>query len=96
MKRTGGTRRKTRSKLRKPLRRKGKISISRYFQKLEPGQRVDLIAEPAIQRGMFSRRFIGKSGTVTGMQGRCYEVEVMEGSKAKVLIVHPVHLRRAK
>ncbi|MBW3021882.1 hypothetical protein KY328_03110 [Candidatus Woesearchaeota archaeon] len=32
VKRIGGARRKTRSKMKKPVRRKGKISITKYFQ----------------------------------------------------------------
>lgn len=93
--RKGGFRRKTRSKLSKSPRQKGKISIRRALQSFEDGERVLLVAEPAIQSGMYHPRFHGKSGLVRGQQGECYTVEVKDGSKRKSLIVHPSHLRRA-
>lgn len=91
--RIGGFRRKTRYKLQKPLREKGKISLSKYFKSFETGSRVVLVGEPAVQGGMFFPRFKGKSGVVTGKQGACYTVEIMDGKKAKLLVVHPVHLK---
>ncbi|MBR9702457.1 hypothetical protein GOV10_00330, partial [Candidatus Woesearchaeota archaeon] len=45
--RVGGARRKTRSLMRKNVRKKGKISLRRYLQELEPGQKVALAMEPA-------------------------------------------------
>tara|TARA_Y100000310_G_C20057825_1_gene523561 strand:- start:185 stop:331 length:147 start_codon:yes stop_codon:yes gene_type:complete len=48
-----------------------------------------------VQRGMYHSRFYGKSGSIKGKQGRCYEVLITDGSKQKTLIVHPVHLKRA-
>ncbi|MBT3406512.1 50S ribosomal protein L21e [Candidatus Woesearchaeota archaeon] len=92
--RVGGSRRKTRHKLQKSRRQKGKISISRFFQELEPGVRVCFKAEPAIQGGMYPRRFHGGSGLVKGRRGSCYLVEARDGNKEKTFIVHPVHLRK--
>ncbi len=94
MKRTGTSRRKTRSKLHKVTGTKGKISISRYFAKYEIGDRVALKAEPAVQKGMYFPRFHGKIGEVTGKVGRCYKVQIKDFTKEKTLIVHPVHLIR--
>lgn len=91
--RIGGFRRKTRSKLRKNIRQRGKISLSNYFKKYEVGTKVTLMGEPAVQKGMFFPRFKGKTGTVKGMQGNCYTVEIKDGNKAKTIVVHPVHLR---
>ncbi|SRR3989339_1136403 len=92
--RIGGMRRKTRSKLSKNFRRKGKISISNYFQDLKIGDRVYLGAEPAVQKGFYFPRFYGKSGTVKGKKGRCYEISINDLGKEKTLIVHPVHLKK--
>ena len=92
--RIGGARRKTRYKLSKGNKEKGKISITNYFQDLEKGQKVVLKAEPAIQKGMYSARFYGKSGIIKGKQGTNYKVFITDGKKEKILIVHPVHLRR--
>lgn len=94
VKRIGGFRRKTRSKLRKNIRQRGKISLTRFFQKLKEGDKVCLVAEPAVQGGMPFPRFHGKSGIVKGEQGECYKVEIKDGKKQKTLVVHPIHLRR--
>jgi ribosomal protein L21E len=47
MKRVGGSRRKTRLKFKKSIRKKGKIGITAYLKKFEVGDRVMLLAEPA-------------------------------------------------
>ena len=73
-KRIGGFRRKTRHKLKKNVKEKGKMSLSRYFQNFNEGERVTLVAEPSIHRGMPYPRFLGKSAVVKIKRGRCYEV----------------------
>ena len=93
-KRIGGLRRKTRSKVSKTQRRKGKISLTAYFQKFKEGDRVVLKAEPAVQKGMYHPNYYGKTGTIKKKQGRCYEVAIKDRSKQKVLIVHPAHLKK--
>ena len=95
VKRIGGLRRKTRYKLKKSNRTKGKIGITRYFQVFGIGDRVYLGAEPAVQKGMYYPRFIGKTGIVRGKRGNCYEVSINDIGKEKTLIIHPVHLKRA-
>jgi len=94
-KRIGGFRRKTRSKLKKSLRDKGKISIKKYFQEFKIGEKVLLKAEPAIQKGMYFPRFHSKTGLVKGKKGSCYEIVIKDGGKEKMLIVHPIHLQKA-
>ena len=92
--RIGGFRRKTRHKLKKNIREKGKISLKKYFQKIEVGQKVLLKAEPAVQGGMYFPRFHSKTGVIIGMEGRCYKVQIKDKNKQKTLIVHPVHLKK--
>ena len=92
--RIGTARRGTRHKLKKHFRRKGKISITRYLQIFKEGQKAALTAEPAVQKGMYHPRFHGKVVTVIGKKGNSYEVELKDGGKRKVLIVHPVHLTK--
>lgn len=94
VKRIGGFRRKTRSKLKKPARKKGKISIKNYFQQFKMGEKVVLKAEPAIQKGMYFPRFHARTGVVKGKKGKCYEIMIKDGGKEKTLIIHPVHLQR--
>ena len=95
VKRIGGIRRKTRYKLRKQKRNRGKISMTMYFQSFTSGDKVYLGVESAVQKGMYHPRFMGKSGIVKGKRGRCYEVSIKDFGKEKTLIVHPVHLRKA-
>ncbi|MFH0875770.1 MAG: 50S ribosomal protein L21e [archaeon] len=92
--RHGGFRSKTRQKLSKNYKTKGKISITKFFQTFEVGDKVVLKAEPAIQKGMYYPRFHGNSGIITGKQGNCYTVSMKDKHKVKELIVHPVHLRK--
>ena len=92
--RIGGSRRKSRQNFTKHYRRKGKISITRFFQRFEEGDNVVLLAEPAYQKGLYHARMHGKTGIIEGMQGCCYKVGIRDGHKEKILIVHPVHLKR--
>jgi len=92
--RIGGSRRKTRSKLSKDKRQKGKISIASYFKSFKIGDKVGLSAEPAVQKGMYLAKHYGKIGQVKGKKGECYEVTIRDQNKQKTLIVHPVHLKK--
>ena len=92
--RIGSPRRKTRQKLSKGVRQKGKIPLSKYFQTFENGDKVKLLAEPAVQKGMYFPRFHGSVGHVNGKQGSCYQVAIKDFNKRKTLVVHPVHLKR--
>ncbi|MBD3313159.1 50S ribosomal protein L21e [Candidatus Woesearchaeota archaeon] len=94
MKKIGGFRRGTRSKLRKGVRNKGKISVTKFFQEFKEGDKVLLKAEPAVQNGMYFPRFHGKTGRIKSKRGRCYEVLIKDIGKEKMLLVHPVHLQR--
>ena len=93
-KRHGGFRSKTRTKLAKHYKEKGKISITRYFQEFKEGDQVILKAEPAYQKGMYYPRFHGKTGKIFGKQGNSYIVNITDGKKNKSLIIKPEHLRR--
>lgn len=92
--RTGGLRRKTRSKFKKNVRMKGKISIRNYLQSFKIYDKVALVMEPSIHAGIFHQRFQGDVGTIIGKQGTCYKIRIIDGKMEKLFIVHPVHLRR--
>ena len=92
--RQGGGRRKTRGKYRKNIKDRGKISIRKYFQEFKNGDKVILKAEPAVQRGIYFRRFHGKVGEIIGKKGECYIINIKDFNMKKELIVHPVHLKR--
>lgn len=78
--------------MKKNVSNKGKISLRRFLQTFEVGDKVRLGAEPAYQNGMYHPRFYGKVGTVAGNNGKCYEVAIKDFTKAKTVVVHPVHL----
>ena len=94
VKRIGGLRRKTRYKFRKEKRNRGKISMTRYFQSFNAGDRVYLSIEPAVQKGMYHPRFMGKSGIIKSKRGKCYEVTINDLGKEKTLVIHPVHMKK--
>jgi|TARA_B100001971_G_C18241056_1_gene570955 large subunit ribosomal protein L21e len=91
--RAGGFRRKSRHKLRKNKALRGFVRIKDYLRGFKEGDKVYLKAEPAIQKGMYFPRFHNKVGKVIKKQGKCYKVEIKDGSKPKMIIVHPIHLR---
>lgn len=92
--RKGGARAGTRRMFRKSARTRGKISFTKFFAKYEVGDNVVLNAEPALQKNLYHGRFHGRSCIVTGKRGDCYELKLQDGGKAKMIIVHPVHLKR--
>lgn len=93
-KRIGGARRKSRSKLKKHYRSKGKLSLKKFFEIFNPGDKVILKAEPSYHKGMYNLRFHGKIGVVVKKLRTNYEVIITDGTKKKTLIVHPVHLKK--
>lgn len=80
----------------KHVRERGKISISRYFANFSVGDKVLLDAEPSLQKNLYHQRFHGKQGVVSAKRGSCYTVTVKDGGKQKLLIVHPIHLRKVE
>ena len=94
--RVGGFRRNTRHKMRKPVSKRGKISLRQFLQSYNVGDVVQLRAEPAYQKGMYHPRFYGKVGVVSKVVGSCYEVKLKDFTKEKIVVVHPVHITLAK
>ena len=93
-KRLGGARAGTRRLFCKSPRSQGKISLTNYFMPYKVGDRAVLSAEPAVQKNLYHQRFHGKSGVVVGKRGDCYELQIRDGGKQKLVIVHPVHLKK--
>ncbi|MFT4297661.1 MAG: 50S ribosomal protein L21e [Candidatus Woesearchaeota archaeon] len=92
--RIGGKMRKSRYKMRKKVNARGKIPITKYLQKFNEGDKVQLNAESAVQKGIYSLNYHGKAGIVSKKEGTCYNVMIKDGKKEKCIIVHPVHLKR--
>ena len=89
-----GYRNKSRSILRKNVRDRGLKSLRRFLIKYKTGDKVDIIGDSAYhKRGFPHRRFHGKTGTIMGKRGRCFEVSVKDQNKEKMLIIGKEHLR---
>lgn len=93
-KRKGGYRRKKRNLFRKSPGTKGKISVTKYLQEFNQGDRVLLGLEPAVQQGFYHPRFYGRTGCIESKTGKCYKVRINDCGKQKSVIVHPIHLRK--
>ena len=100
MRRIGGARRKTRCKLTKSVRQRGKLSLRQYFKVFNEGDKVVLVNNPTYQDGMFFRRFYGSIGTVvkklSEKRDTCYHVSIKDHGKEKIVIVHPMHMKKVE
>ena len=96
VRRVGTSRHGSRSKFAKPQKSKGKISIRSFFRKYKDGERVCLKCEPGYQKAIYPSRFHGKAGVICGSSGDCYKVKVMDHSRPKIFVVHPIHLKQIK
>ena len=80
---------------RKPVRTRGKLQFSRYFQELKKGDFVAISREPAVQSS-FPERLQGITGVVEARQGKVYIIKIKDGRKEKELLIEPIHLKKIK
>jgi large subunit ribosomal protein L21e len=90
-----GLRRKTRNILRKTPRSRGMTPITHEFRQFDAGEKVSVVIDPGVHHGMPHFRFQGKTGVVTGTQGRSYVVSVYDGNKLKTVVSRPEHLKKS-
>ncbi|NPA86752.1 MAG: 50S ribosomal protein L21e [Candidatus Diapherotrites archaeon] len=95
MRKSHGRYRKSRHKLRR-WRSTPPVTVSRYLQRFEKGDRVVIDIHPSVHEGRPHHRFNGRVGVVVGTQGKAYLVSIRDGGKEKILISHAIHLRRLK
>ncbi len=79
----------------KPIRTRGKISLSRYFRRYNDGDRVSIVEERSVPKN-FPGRLQGRTGIVEGKQGRSYRVKLKDQNKEKVYLVQSAHLKKIK
>lgn len=96
MRRSKGYRSKTRTLLRKRPRERGKIGLSRILRTYSPGEKVTIIIEPSIHKGMPHRRYHGRVGIVHEKRGKSYVVHIAIGNQTKQIIARPEHLTPAR
>lgn len=89
-----GTRTKTRMLFQKKPRARGLSPITKGFQSFELGEKVNIIIDPSVHKGMPFSRFHGLTGVVVGQRGAAYEINVKSGEKTKMVIARPEHLVR--
>ena len=93
--RTKGFRVGTRKKLSKHPRDRGKVSIRAFLRKYRVGEAVIITPEPAYNKGMPHKRYMGDHGKIVEVRGRAYMVQVKDGKSLKKVICSPIHLKRA-
>ncbi len=91
-----GTRTKTRNLLKKKARARGLSPITKGLQTFEEGEKVNIIIDPSVHKGMPFSRFHGLTGVTIGERGSAYEVSVKDGDKVKTVIARPEHLVKNK
>ena len=80
-----GTRTKTRNLLKKKARARGLSPINRALQTFDVGEKVNIIIDPSVHKGMPFSRFHGLTGVVIGERGKAYEISVKAAFDADIL-----------
>ena len=92
VKRSHGTRNKSRTIMKKGIREK-MPTASRVLRTFSDGEKAVIRIDSAVTKGRPSKRFRGKVGEIVGMQGKCYKLKIKDGQKEKQIIVNPVHIK---
>ena len=79
----------------KKIRTRGKISLSRYFQRLKKGDYISVVREKS-EAMSFPKRLQGRTGIVTGKKGKAQIVEIKDQNKKKEYLIHTIHLKKIK
>ncbi len=82
-----------RAKTRHKLQSKRKVTVNQLLLKPDLDSTVQIDIEASVHEGMPHPRFQGLTGKVVGYRGKAVEVRIGKGSKAKLLVVHPAHLK---
>ena len=79
----------------KRIRRKGKISLTKYFQQFKTGDSVAVSQELSIPFP-YPKKLQGRTGKVLEKRGKAYYVEIKDINKPKRYIINPIHLIKIK
>lgn len=95
-----GKRARTRQKFSKGFRKRGEPTVGRYLQIFHKGDYVDIVVDPAIQKGMPFQFYHGRTGIVFDVTQRAVGVEVKKvvGNRqiVKRLHVRTEHVRKSR
>ena len=75
---------------------KGKLQLGKYLKQLKPGDRVVFRVTSSSHKGVYHRRFHGKTGDIISIKGKSCEVKVNDKNKQKTVLTNPVHLVKVK
>ncbi len=78
---------------RKEMRKKGKFSLMRFFQKFKSGDSVAVARDLSFKFG-YPKRIQGRTGKVIEKRGSAYHVEINDYNKAKRYLIKPIHLKK--
>jgi large subunit ribosomal protein L21e len=92
VRRSKGYRSRTRTLFRKKTRERGKVGLSRLLKTYNPGDKVTIMIDSSVHKGMPHRRYHGRVGIVKARRGRSYVIEVAEGRQTRTLIARPEHI----
>ncbi len=87
-----GYRRKTRYLLKRKPRERGKTGLSKLLREYEADEKVVVILDPSVHKGMPHRRYHGRIGVIAEKRGKSYVVNVSQGKAIKEIIVRPEHI----
>lgn len=77
----------------KPIRERGKMSLTKYFQKFSLGDSVAVVRNLTVKFG-YPTRLQGRTGKILAKRGSAYEIEVSDLGKPKRYLIKPIHLRK--
>jgi len=78
---------------RKRIRTRGKLQLSKYFQKFKSGESVAVVKEVSLQP-KFPKRIQGKTGIVESQRGKTYVVQIKDQKKDKKFLIAAMHLKK--
>ncbi len=87
-----GYRRKTRYLLKRKPRERGKTGLSKLLREYEADEKVVVMLDPSVHKGMPHRRYHGRIGVIAEKRGKSYVVNVSQGKAIKEIIVRPEHI----
>ncbi len=94
--RSRGSRSKTRNKLKKKVREKSTIPITRAMQTFDEGETVHVVIDSAYQKGAPHPKWHGKTGKIIEGRGRAYLVGIKDQKSEKIIIASPIHLKKSE
>lgn len=80
---------------RKSIRTRGKLQLSRFFQKLEKGDLVSVVRNVSV-KSSFPVRLQGRTGIIENSRGKAYIIRIKDNSKEKKFLIEPIHLKKWK